>query len=123
MSEVATKPKPVAESPAPHGRGFPVARVDSVIDRTRELSDGVLTSLETGERAAVESVGQFVITIERAWPEQVAGTSDVVQKITQSGFQAADRLVHTQYELVRNVIDSAARSLHSRDAAQAGIAH
>jgi hypothetical protein len=70
-----------------------------------------------GERAVIEAVGQFLITIEEALPQQVAGTFDVAKTITESGLEMAARL-HTEYDVLRNVIDSAAKSLSSRDAAE-----
>ena len=48
------------------------------------LSDEFLTSLETGERSAIEARGQFLVTIEDALPREVAGTSEVAKKITES---------------------------------------
>ena len=119
MAEIATKPKPVVKTPATHQRGvIPTARLASVVDRTSELSDEVLKSLETGERAAIETVRQFLITVEEALPQEVAGTSEAAKKITVSGLEMADRLVHTEYDLLRNVIGSAAKSLSSRDGAK-----
>ena len=119
MAEIATKPKPVAKTPVTHQRGIiPTARLASVVDRTSELSDEVLKSLEAGERAAIETVGQFLITVEEALPQEVAGTSDVAKKITVSGLEMADRLVHTEYDFLRNVIGSTAKSLSSRDGAK-----
>ena len=75
----------------------------------------MLKSLDIGERAAIEAVRQFLITMEEALPQEVAGTSDVVKRITESGFEMADRLVQTEYDFLRNVVDSAAKSLSSRD--------
>ena len=118
MAETATKHRPVAKAPTTHRGGTPEARLASVVDRSAELSDGVLTSLEASERAALEAVGQFVITIEEALPQEVASTSDVAKKITESGFEMADRLVHTMNDFARKVIDSAANSLSSRDGAK-----
>jgi hypothetical protein len=115
MAEIATKPKPAVETPRTHQPGLPTARLVSIVDRTSELSNEVLKSLETGERAAIEALGQFLITIEDALPQEVAGTSDVAKKITESGLEMADRLVHTEYDFLRDVIDSAAKSLSSRD--------
>ena len=86
------------------------------------MSDGVLKSLETGERTAIEALGQFLITIEEALPQEVAGTSDVAKTITESGLEVADRLVHTEYDVLRNVIDSAAKSLSGRGEAKSKAA-
>ncbi len=118
MAEIATKHRPVVKTPTTDRRGTPEARLASVVDRSAELSDGVLKSLETSERAALEAVGQFVIILEEALPQEVASTSDVAKKITESGFETADRLVHTMNDFLRKVIDSAAKSLSSRDRAK-----
>jgi hypothetical protein len=119
MAEIATKPKPVVKTSVTHQRGIiPTARFASVVDRTSELSDEVLGSLETGERAAVETVGQFLITVEEALPQEVAGTSEVAKKITVSGLEMADGLIHTECDFMRNVIASAAKSLSSRGGAK-----
>ena len=115
MAEIATKSKPVMETSRTPSARLPSAPLVSVVDRTSELSNDVLKSLETGERAAIEALGQFLITIEDAWPQEVAATSDVAKKITESGLEMADRLVHTEYDFLRNVIDSAAKSVSSRD--------
>ena len=118
MAEIATKQRPAVKTPTTHRRDTPEDRMARVVDRSAELSDAVLKSLETSERAALEAVGQFVITIEEALPQEVASTSDVSKKITESGFEMADRLLHTMNDFARKVIDSAAKSLSSRDAAK-----
>lgn len=115
MAEVTTKPLPAVKD---HERGIPAIRLGSAIDRTTKLSEEVLKSLETSERAAIEALGQFVITIEEAFPEEVAGTSDVAKKITESGLQMADRLIHTQHDFLRSVLDSTAKSVRIRDTAK-----
>jgi hypothetical protein len=56
-----------------------------------------------------------VITIEEALPHDVTGTADVAKLITESGLEMADRLVHTEYALLRDVVDSAANSLRRHD--------
>jgi hypothetical protein len=118
MAEVATKPRPVAKTAANRPLGIPAVPLGSAVDRTTKLSDEVLKSLEASERAAIEALGQFVISIEEALPQEVAGTSDVAKKITESGLQMADRLVHTQHDFLRNVIDSTAKSLRVGDGAK-----
>jgi hypothetical protein len=109
MSEITTKPKPVAKTPAT--RQFDIPTMVSVVDRTSDLSDEVLTSLEASERAAIDAVGHFVVTLEEAVAQQVASTSDVAKTITESGLEMADRLVQTSHSFVRGVIESAAKSL------------
>jgi hypothetical protein len=128
MAEITAKPKPTAKSPASlelHALSVRVGAIPltGVLDRTSGLSDEVLGSLETSERAAIEAVGQFVITIEEALPEEVAATSEVAKKITESGLQMADRLVHTGHDLLRSGIDSIAKSLSAHNGAKAQAAH
>ncbi len=114
MSATTLKPKPDMTIPPAHQLATPTARLVNVVDRTSELSNEVLKSLETGERAAIDAIGKFAITVEDALPREVAGTFDVAKTITESGLEMADRLVHTEYDVLRNIIDSAAKSLNSR---------
>ena len=111
MADTTTKPKPVVTISAEHQRGIPMARFSGVVDRTSVLSDELLTSLETGERAAIEALGHFIVTVEEALPQEVAGTAEVAKKITESSLEMADRLVHTQYVFLRKGIDSTAKAL------------
>ncbi len=115
MAEITTKPTTAAKVPATHRRVLPVVRLGNVVDRTTVLSDEVLTSLETGQRAAIDAVGRFVITVEEALPQEVAGTSEVARKITESGLAMADRLVDTGYDVLRQIVDSAGKSLASNN--------
>jgi hypothetical protein len=115
MTTVANSPKAIEKS---YATGMLAPRLDDVVDRTAKLSDELLKSFDTGERAALEAVGQFVITIEEALPQEVTGTAEVAKKVTESGLGMADRLVHTGYGLLREVVHSAAKSLSHHDAAK-----
>jgi hypothetical protein len=117
-----TNPGPGVKSPAAHQRGIPAARQVSVVERTTELYDEVLESLEAGQRAAIEAAGRFLFTVEDALPQEVQATSEVAKTITESGLETADRLIHTQYDLLRKVIHSAAKSLSSSNAAKLSAA-
>jgi hypothetical protein len=117
MAETITNSKPVVKTPATWPLGIPAPRLTSVVDRTSELSEDVLESLEAGERAAIEAVGQFLVTVEEAVPQEVASTSEVAKRITESGLETADRLVQVTHDLLRSVVESAAKSLSSRDGA------
>ena len=75
--------------------------------------------VEAAQRAAIDAAGRFVITVEEALPQEVEATSDVAKKITESGLETADRLVHTWYDSLRKVIGSTATSLSSRNGAKA----
>jgi hypothetical protein len=117
----ATKPSPVlthqhaTNQHASNLRGIPAARFATVVDRTSELSDEVLTSLQAGQHAAIEAVGRFVVTIEEGLPEEVNATSEVAKKITESGLEVVQQLSHTLYHVLRQLIDSTGKSLSGRD--------
>jgi hypothetical protein len=118
MAEVATKSKPVTRTSEARVLNFPSARAAGAVDRTAKLSDELLKALETSERAAVEAIGQFIITLEEALPQEVAGTSEVAKRITESGLEMADRLLHTQFHLLCEVVDGTANSLTRHEAAK-----
>jgi hypothetical protein len=115
-------PSPVVKSPATHQRRIPAGRQVSVVERTAELSDEVLKSVEDGQRAAIEAAGRFLVTVEETLPEEVEGTSKVAKKITESGLELADGLVHTQYDFLRKVVDSIAKSLSRHSGAEPSAA-
>jgi hypothetical protein len=104
-------------------RGIATARFTGVVERTSVLSDELLAALETGKRAAIKSLGQFVVALEEALPQEVAGTSEVAKKVTKSGLEIADRLIHTQSAFLRKAIDSLAKAPSSRDGAKLQAAH
>ena len=114
MAATATKSKPVVRTSI-HEVGIPEDRIVDVVDRTARLSHELLKSVESSECAAIEAVGQFVITMEEALPTEVTGTTDVAKKITKSGLQMIDQLVHTEYDLLGHVVDSAATWLSRHD--------
>ena len=82
----------------------------------------MLESLEAAQRAAIEAAGRFLVTVEEALPQEVEGTSKVAKKVTESGLEMTDRLVHTQYDVLRKVIHSAGKSLSSRNGANPSAA-
>jgi hypothetical protein len=114
MAATVSKSKPVLRTSI-HEVGIPEDRVVDVVDRTAKLSHELLKSFESSERAAIEAVGQFVITMEEALPTEVTGTTDVAKKITKSGLEMVDQLVHTECDLLRHVVDSAATWLTRHD--------
>jgi len=81
-----------------------------VVDRTTELSDDVLKSLESGGRAAIEAVRKFVDTVDEALPA-LGERPSRRQEIIDSALEMADRMVHTQYDFLRNVVKSAGESV------------
>ena len=117
MAATTHKSQPIVRTSI-HEVGISEDRIVEVVDRTAKLSDELLKSFESSERAAIEAVGQFVITLEEALPAEVTGTTDVAKKITKSGLDMVDQLVHTEYGLLRHVVDSAATWLSRQGGAK-----
>ena len=87
-------------------------QVSEVVDRTSELSDDVLKSLESGSQAVIEAVRKFVDVVDEALPalphgERPSGRREIVD----AAMDMADRLVKTQYEFLRSVVQSAGTAL------------
>lgn len=105
----ATKGAATRKPSAARGRG---AR----IEQTRELSDDVLKSLDHGARNAIDAVRKFTETADRVLPSHGDGPSRR-EELTDSALEMAQKLIHTQAEFLRSVVDSAGKSLsRSRDA-------
>jgi len=105
--------KPVRK--APSARKRPAAananRKPRAVDRTTELSDEVLKSLESGQRAAIEAVHTFVDTVDAKLPSLGDEHPSRRQDIIDAALEMADRLVQTQYDFVRKVVSSAGKAL------------
>ncbi len=98
-------------SAAPAKRGTAAGR-QAAIDRTTELSEEVLQYVEQGQRAAIDAVKKFVDTVDRTLPALPHGESaSRRQEVVDSAMEMADRLVHTQYDFIRKVVDSAGNAL------------
>ena len=98
----ATRKRHAAEVAAP-----PQA---SAVERTAELSDEVLKSLEAGQRAAIEAVTKFVDTVDQTLPA-LGERPSRRQEIVDAAMEMADGLVHTQYDFIRKVVKSAGTTL------------
>jgi hypothetical protein len=97
---------------APAARAKPArAKRPSAVDRTAELSDDVLKSLESGQRAAIEAVGQFVDTVDSKLPSLGKQDPSRRQELIDGALEMADRFVQAQYDLIRKVVDSAGKAL------------
>lgn len=110
MAETTRRRGP-AKPPATRRRPAAARKPKSAVDKTTELSEEVLDSVEKGQRAAIEAVRKFIDTVDQALPAVGEGPSRR-QEIVDSAMEMADRLVHTQYDFIRKVIDSAGKSLH-----------
>jgi hypothetical protein len=111
MAQTTTK-RPVAKAPAARKRATTARRPATAVDRTKDLSDEVLDSVEKGQRAAIEAVRKFVDTVDHtlsAFPHGEGPSRR--QEIVDSALEMADRLVHAQYDFIHKVIDSAGKSL------------
>lgn len=108
----ATPKRPAATSKRPAENGK--REQASVVDRTSELSDDVLKSLESGQRAAIDAVRKFVDTVDEKLPA-LGERPSRRQEIVDAAMEMADRLVHTQYDFLRNVVQSAGKALSKPD--------
>ena len=101
-----------AKAPASRKRTTSAGRPTSAPETTAKLSEDVLESVERSQRVAIEAVRKFVDTVDQALPALPRGDGPSRrQEVVDSALEMADRLVHTQYEFIRQVIDSAAKSL------------
>jgi len=108
------KKKATATTRRPSHRGRDVSKA---VDRSTELSEDVLKSLDEGARTALDAVRKFVETVDKALPPRGEGPSRR-EEITDSALEMAQRLVHTQYEFLRKVVDSAGKTVTRSDDAK-----
>jgi hypothetical protein len=106
-------PRPHANEAAERDR---VATLKSAADRTADLSQEVLKSVEAGQRAALAAVRRFVDTVDDALPA-IGDRPSRRETVIDAALDMADKLVTTQYDFLRSVVRSADRSLHLPDAA------
>jgi hypothetical protein len=90
------------------------ANATRAVERTTELSEDVLQELEDGAQSAIEAVRKFLATVDEALPPRGESPSRR-EEITDSALEMAQRLVHTQSEFLRKVVDSAGKSLSRSD--------
>ena len=108
-------PETTTKHPAPAKKGTPDRKPGgSAADRTTRLSEDVLQELEDGAESALEAVRKFLVTVDKALPPEGDGPSRR-EEITDSALVMAQRLVHTQAEFLRKVVDSAGKSLSGSD--------
>lgn len=93
----------------------PPTRRPAAISRPAEFPDEVLKSVESGQRAAIDAVRKFIDKVDEALPRHEESRR---QEVIDSALDMAEKLVHTQYEFLRKVVDSAAKSLSREDGAK-----
>jgi hypothetical protein len=109
----AAKPTKSAKTTATRRRPTAASRSKTAVNKTTDLSEDVLKSVEVGQRAAIDAVHKFVDTVDRTLPRGEGPSGR--QEIVDSAMEMADRLVHTQYDFIRKVVDSAGRTLGGSD--------
>lgn|SRR6185312_11130611 len=112
MPQTKTQPRAAARKP-PAARKRPVKKVQpeaNPVDRTAEFSDEVLKSIESGQRTAIEAVKKFIDTVDETLPAFGERPSKR-QEVVDAALEMADRLVHTQYEFLHKVVNSAGKAL------------
>ncbi|HMD55967.1 MAG TPA: hypothetical protein VKG82_00700 [Solirubrobacteraceae bacterium] len=115
MAETKTQRKRPAKATATR-RPPAASRSTTAVDRTAELSEEVARSLEDGQRAAIEAVRKFVDAVDDRFPALPHGEGPSRrQEIIDSALEMADRLVHTQYDFIRKVVDSAGGAVGRSD--------
>jgi hypothetical protein len=111
--------KRAEKAPASRKRNTHASRPKAAVDTTAKLSEEVLETVEKSQRVAIEAVRKFVETVDHALPALPHGDGPTGrQEVVDSALEMADRLVHTQYEFIRKVIDSASKTLSRADDAK-----
>ncbi len=87
----------------------------AAVDRTTELSEDVIKSLESGQRAAIDAVRKFVDVVDERLPA-VGARPSRRKDIVDAALEMADRLVRTQYDFISDVVESAGHALTGSDA-------
>ena len=100
MAENSTEKKPVAE------------RAANLTGRAADLSDDVLKSVESGQRAAIDAVRKFVGTVDESIPGHGDDGPSRRKTIVDAALDMSDKLVKTQYEFIRSVVGSASEALN-----------
>ena len=126
MAGTATKSSSAAKAPATRKRTTSARRPETArrattarrptlgVDRSVEMSEEVVASLEKAQRAAIDAVRSFVDTVDHTLPALPHGDGPSRrQEIVDSALDMADRLVQTQYDFIHKVIDSTGKSLRS----------
>ena len=108
----ASRSKSAAPKTKTGPRRAAASRSKTAVDRTTDLTQELAQSVEDGQRAAIEAVRKFVDTVDRNLPALPHGEGPSRrQEIIDSALEMTDRLVHTQYDFIRKVVDSTGRTL------------
>jgi hypothetical protein len=75
-----------------------------------ELSEDVVRELEKGADSALDAVRKFLVAVDEALPPRGEGPSRR-EEVADSALEMAQRLVHTQAQFLRHVVESARKSV------------
>lgn len=92
-------------------------RARTAVDTGADLSDEMLKAVESGQRTAIEAVRKFVETVDEALPA-IGDRPSRRETVIDGALEMADKLVSTQYDFLRSVVQSADRSLGKSGAAK-----
>lgn len=106
MAENSTEKSPVAE------------RAADLTARAADLSDEVLKSVESGQRAAIDAVRKFVGTVDELMPGHDDDGPSKRKAVIDAALDMADKLVKTQYEFIGSVVGSASEALNKKGGAK-----
>ena len=88
-----------------------VERAADLTERAADLSDEVLKSVESGQRAAIDAVRRFVGAVDESMPAHGDDHPSRRNTIVDAALDMADKLVKTQYEFIRSAVSSASETL------------
>lgn len=117
--KAATATKAAPATPAPPAKRTATAKkaaasrraaAVAAVDRTADLSQDVLKSIESAQRAALDAIRTFVDTVDEVLPA-LGQRPSRREKVIDAALEMADRLVSTQYDFLRTTVRSADRSL------------
>ena len=80
------------------------------VARTADLSEEVLKTVESGQRAAIQAVRKFADTVDEALPA-IGDRPSRRETLIDAALDMADKLLTTQYDFLRSIVRSADRSL------------
>jgi hypothetical protein len=89
-------------------------RAADLTERAADLSDEVLKSVESGQRAAIDAVRKFVGAVDESLPAHGDEGPSRRKTIVDAALDMADKLVTTQYEFIRSVVGSASEALNKQ---------
>jgi hypothetical protein len=111
MAKTTTnKAKAAAARPSAAAKKSTTANQKGAVARTADLSEEVLKTVETGQRAAIEAVRKFVDTVDEALPA-IGDRPSRRETLIDAALDMVDKIVTTQYDFLRSIVRSADRSL------------